>query len=137
MTDEKTIFHLKPSGCFVDGGPHGDAGLTGRKIIINTYGGWGPHDGGAFSGKDPIQFDRSGAYIARQAAKNIVCACGFVCRCIVQVSYAIGLPEPFSVSIDTDLWYRKDTRQWDIENSKGEIWLQARDDHCRPKAEER
>ncbi|KAK8611909.1 hypothetical protein V6N13_131947 [Hibiscus sabdariffa] len=98
--DEKTIFHLNPSGRFVIGGPHGDAGLTGRKIIIDTYGGWGAHGGGAFSGKDPTKVDRSGAYIVRQAAKSIV-ANGLARRCIVQVSYAIGVPEPLSVFVDS------------------------------------
>ncbi|KAI4335064.1 hypothetical protein L6164_013746 [Bauhinia variegata] len=98
--DEKTIFHLNPSGRFVIGGPHGDAGLTGRKIIIDTYGGWGAHGGGAFSGKDPTKVDRSGAYIVRQAAKSIV-ANGLARRCIVQVSYAIGVPEPLSVFVET------------------------------------
>ncbi|MCP8971392.1 methionine adenosyltransferase, partial [Ectobacillus sp. SYSU M60031] len=98
--DEKTIFHLNPSGRFVIGGPHGDAGLTGRKIIIDTYGGWGAHGGGAVSGKDPTKVDRSGAYIARQAAKSIV-ASGLARRCIVQVSYAIGVPEPLSVFVDS------------------------------------
>lgn len=98
--DEKTIFHLNPSGQFVIGGPHGDAGLTGRKIIIDTYGGWGAHGGGAFSGKDPTKVDRSGAYIARQAAKSIV-ASGLARRCIVQISYAISVPEPLSVFVDT------------------------------------
>ncbi|KAF6261472.1 S-adenosylmethionine synthase [Scenedesmus sp. NREL 46B-D3] len=85
--DEQTIFHLNPSGRFVIGGPHGDAGLTGRKIIIDTYGGWGAHGGGAFSGKDPTKVDRSGAYIARQAAKSVVAA-GFARRCLVQVGWA-------------------------------------------------
>ncbi|CDY46742.1 BnaA03g16860D [Brassica napus] len=98
--DENTIFHLNPSGRFVIGGPHGDAGLTGRKIIIDTYGGWGAHGGGAFSGKDPTKVDRSGAYIVRQAAKSVVAA-GLARRCIVQVSYAIGVPEPLSVFVDT------------------------------------
>ncbi|KAE8717247.1 S-adenosylmethionine synthase 2 [Hibiscus syriacus] len=98
--DEKTIFHLNPSGRFVIGGPHGDAGLTGRKIIIDTYGGWGAHGGGAFSGKDPTKVDRSGAYIVRQAAKSVV-ASGLARRCIVQVSYAIGVPEPLSVFVDS------------------------------------
>ncbi|KAG9141496.1 hypothetical protein Leryth_001934 [Lithospermum erythrorhizon] len=98
--DDNTIFHLNPSGRFVIGGPHGDAGLTGRKIIIDTYGGWGAHGGGAFSGKDPSKVDRSGAYIARQAAKSVV-ASGLARRCIVQVSYAIGVPEPLSVFVDT------------------------------------
>jgi S-adenosylmethionine synthetase len=98
--DDKTIFHLNPSGRFVIGGPHGDAGLTGRKIIIDTYGGWGAHGGGAFSGKDPTKVDRSGAYIVRQAAKSIV-ASGLARRAIVQVSYAIGVAEPLSVYVDT------------------------------------
>ncbi|RXH80776.1 hypothetical protein DVH24_004690 [Malus domestica] len=98
--DDKIIYHLNPSGRFVIGGPHGDAGLTGRKIIIDTYGGWGAHGGGAFSGKDPTKVDRSGAYIVRQAAKSVV-ASGLARRCIVQVSYAIGVPEPLSVFVDT------------------------------------
>ncbi|KAF2582905.1 hypothetical protein F2Q68_00002477 [Brassica cretica] len=98
--DDKTIFHLNPSGRFVIGGPHGDAGLTGRKIIIDTYGGWGAHGGGAFSGKDPTKVDRSGAYIVRQAAKSVV-ANGMARRALVQVSYAIGVPEPLSVFVDT------------------------------------
>jgi len=98
--DDNTIYHFNPSGRFTIGGPHGDAGLTGRKIIIDTYGGWGAHGGGAFSGKDPTKVDRSGAYIARQAAKSIVAA-KLARRCIVQVSYAIGVPEPLSVHVDT------------------------------------
>ncbi|KAF5837245.1 S-adenosylmethionine synthase [Dunaliella salina] len=98
--DDKTIFHLNPSGRFVIGGPHGDAGLTGRKIIIDTYGGWGAHGGGAFSGKDPTKVDRSGAYICRQAAKSIVAA-GLARRALVQVSYSIGVAEPLSVHVDT------------------------------------
>eukprot|EP00892_Ulva_mutabilis_P005648 jgi/Ulvmu1/3455/UM016_0075.1 len=98
--DDKTIFHLNPSGRFCIGGPHGDAGLTGRKIIIDTYGGWGAHGGGAFSGKDPTKVDRSGAYITRQAAKSIVAA-GLARRALVQVSYSIGVPEPLSVFVDT------------------------------------
>ncbi|KAL3139177.1 hypothetical protein ABBQ32_005955 [Trebouxia sp. C0010 RCD-2024] len=98
--DDKTIFHLNPSGRFVIGGPHGDAGLTGRKIIIDTYGGWGAHGGGAFSGKDPTKVDRSGAYIARQAAKSVV-ASGLSKRCLVQISYAIGVAQPLSVHVDT------------------------------------
>jgi S-adenosylmethionine synthetase len=98
--DDKTIFHLNPSGRFVIGGPHGDAGLTGRKIIIDTYGGWGAHGGGAFSGKDPTKVDRSAAYIARQAAKSVVAA-KLARRCLVQISYAIGVAEPLSVFVDT------------------------------------
>lgn len=98
--DEKTIYHFNPSGRFVIGGPHGDAGLTGRKIIIDTYGGWGAHGGGAFSGKDPTKVDRSGAYIVRQAAKSVVAA-GLARRCLVQVSYAIGVADPLSVFVDS------------------------------------
>merc|ERR1719390_338327 len=98
--DDNTIFHLNPSGRFCIGGPHGDAGLTGRKIIIDTYGGWGAHGGGAFSGKDPTKVDRSAAYLARQVAKSVVAA-GLAARCIFQVSYAIGVPEPLSVFVDT------------------------------------
>jgi len=98
--DDKTIYHLNPSGRFVIGGPQGDAGLTGRKIIIDSYGGWGAHGGGAFSGKDPSKVDRSGAYAARWIAKSLVAA-GLAKRVLVQVSYAIGVPEPLSVFVDT------------------------------------
>lgn len=98
--DEKTIYHLNPSGRFVIGGPHGDAGLTGRKIIIDTYGGWGAHGGGAFSGKDTTKVDRSAAYAARWVAKSIVAA-GLAHRCLVQLSYAIGVSYPLSVFVDT------------------------------------
>merc|ERR1711907_784345 len=98
--DDKTIYHLNPSGRFVIGGPHGDAGLTGRKIIIDTYGGWGAHGGGAFSGKDPTKVDRSAAYASRWVAKSLVAA-GLCKRCLVQLSYAIGVAHPLSVNIDT------------------------------------
>lgn len=98
--DDKTIYHLNPSGRFVIGGPQGDAGLTGRKIIIDSYGGWGAHGGGAFSGKDPSKVDRSAAYAARWIAKSVVAA-GLAARCLVQISYAIGVAEPLSVFIDT------------------------------------
>lgn len=98
--DEKTIYHLNPSGRFVIGGPEGDAGLTGRKIIIDTYGGWGAHGGGAFSGKDPTKVDRSAAYAGRWVAKSVVAA-GLADRCLVQVSYGIGIAEPLSVFVDT------------------------------------
>jgi len=98
--DDKTIYHLNPSGRFVIGGPQGDAGLTGRKIIIDTYGGWGAHGGGAFSGKDPSKVDRSAAYAARWIAKSLVHA--KLCRrALVQISYAIGVAEPLSVYVDT------------------------------------
>lgn len=98
--DDKTIFHLNPSGRFVIGGPHGDAGLTGRKIIIDTYGGWGAHGGGAFSGKDYTKVDRSAAYAARWIAKSLVAA-KLARRCIVQLSYAIGVAKPLSIFVDT------------------------------------
>ncbi|KAG8371284.1 hypothetical protein BUALT_Bualt13G0071500 [Buddleja alternifolia] len=98
--DDETIMHLNPTERFVIGGPHEDAGLTGGKIIVDTYGGWGGHGGGAFSGKDPTKVHRSGAYIARQAAKSVV-GSGLARRCTVQISYAIGIPEPLSVFVDT------------------------------------
>jgi S-adenosylmethionine synthetase len=94
-------YHINPTGRFVVGGPHGDCGLTGRKIIVDTYGGWGRHGGGAFSGKDPTKVDRSAAYMARYIAKNIV-ASGLADRCEVQLAYAIGVSEPVSVCVDTD-----------------------------------
>jgi len=97
--DDNTIYHLNPSGSFVVGGPEGDGGLTGRKIIIDTYGGWGAHGGGAFSGKDPSKVDRSAAYYSRWIAKSLVAA-GLCKRCLVQLSYAIGVPEPLSVYVD-------------------------------------
>ena len=100
MRDDNTIYHLNPSGAFVVGGPMGDAGLTGRKIIIDTYGGWGAHGGGAFSGKDPTKVDRSAAYAARWVAKSLVKA-GLCRRCLVQVSYAIGVAEPLSIHVDS------------------------------------
>lgn len=98
--DANTIYHLNPSGRFVIGGPHGDAGLTGRKIIIDTYGGWGAHGGGAFSGKDSTKVDRSAAYAARWAAKSLV-ANGFCKRCLVQVSYSIGVATPLSLFVNS------------------------------------
>ncbi len=97
---EKCIIHVNPTGRFVIGGPHGDAGLTGRKIIVDTYGGMGRHGGGAFSGKDPTKVDRSAAYAARWAAKNVVAA-GLADRCEIQLAYAIGVAEPVSVRVDT------------------------------------
>jgi len=98
--DDKTIYHLNPSGRFVIGGPHGDAGLTGRKIIIDTYGGWGAHGGGAFSGKDTTKVDRSAAYAARWVAKSLV-SNGLCKRALVQLSYAIGVPYPLSIYVDS------------------------------------
>lgn len=94
-------YHINPTGKFVVGGPHGDCGLTGRKIIVDTYGGWGRHGGGAFSGKDPTKVDRSAAYMARYVAKNIVAA-GLAERCEVQLAYAIGVSDPVSVHVDTE-----------------------------------
>lgn len=98
--DDRTVYHLQPSGSFLVGGPQGDAGLTGRKIIVDTYGGWGAHGGGAFSGKDWSKVDRSGAYAARWIAKSLVQS-GLASRCLIQISYAIGVAEPLSLFIDT------------------------------------
>jgi len=100
LLDEHTKYHINPTGRFVIGGPMGDTGLTGRKIIVDTYGGAGRHGGGAFSGKDPTKVDRSAAYVARYIAKNIVAA-GLADRCEVQLAYAIGVAEPVSVLVDT------------------------------------
>ncbi|OAQ97222.1 hypothetical protein LLEC1_07636 [Akanthomyces lecanii] len=98
--DDKTIYHIQPSGLFIIGGPQGDAGLTGRKIIVDTYGGWGAHGGGAFSGKDFSKVDRSAAYVGRWIAKSLVNA-GLARRALVQLSYAIGVAEPLSIYVDT------------------------------------
>ena len=100
LMDDDTKYHINPTGRFVTGGPHGDSGLTGRKIIVDTYGGYAPHGGGAFSGKDPTKVDRSAAYMARYIAKNIVSA-GLADKCEVQLAYAIGVAEPVSVYVDT------------------------------------
>jgi len=100
MVDSSTKYHINPTGRFVIGGPHGDTGLTGRKIIVDTYGGMGRHGGGAFSGKDPTKVDRSACYMARYIAKNLV-ASGLASRCEVQLAYAIGVAEPVSVMVDT------------------------------------
>ncbi|MEM6488261.1 MAG: methionine adenosyltransferase [Pseudomonadota bacterium] len=97
--DDKTIWHVNPTGRFVIGGPDGDAGLTGRKIIVDTYGGAAPHGGGAFSGKDPTKVDRSAAYAARYVAKNVVAA-GLADRCTIQLAYAIGVAEPLAIYVD-------------------------------------
>jgi len=98
--DEKTVYHIQPSGRFVIGGPQGDAGVTGRKIIVDTYGGWGAHGGGAFSGKDYSKVDRSAAYAARWVAKSLVSA-GLCRRALVQLSYAIGVAEPLSIFVES------------------------------------
>ncbi|MDZ7361046.1 MAG: methionine adenosyltransferase [candidate division KSB1 bacterium] len=100
IDDRKIVYHINPTGRFVIGGPQGDSGLTGRKIIVDTYGGMGRHGGGAFSGKDPTKVDRSGAYAMRHIAKNIVAA-KLAERCEVQVAYAIGVAEPVSISVET------------------------------------
>ena len=100
MLDRNTKYHINPTGRFVIGGPHGDTGLTGRKIIVDTYGGWGRHGGGAFSGKDSTKVDRSAAYMGRYVAKNIVAA-GLADQCEVQLAYAIGVADPVSIRVDT------------------------------------
>eukprot|EP00971_Amphidinium_carterae_P194124 3851903-Amphidinium_carterae.1 len=97
---DHTHLYINPSGKFIIGGPQGDAGLTGRKIIIDTYGGWGAHGGGAFSGKDPTKVDRSAAYYCRQMAKSVVKS-GLAARCLVQLSYAIGVAKPLSLFVET------------------------------------
>lgn len=101
LLSDKTKYHINPTGNFVVGGPHGDTGLTGRKIIVDTYGGWGRHGGGAFSGKDPTKVDRSAAYMARHVAKNIVAA-GLATECEVQLAYAIGVVDPVSIRVSTN-----------------------------------
>jgi len=101
IAHDNVTYHINPTGNFVVGGPHGDAGLTGRKIIVDTYGGRGRHGGGAFSGKDPTKVDRSAAYMARHVAKNVVAA-GLADRCEIQLAYAIGVSEPVSVHVDTE-----------------------------------
>ena len=101
LIDGEITYHINPTGRFVVGGPHGDTGLTGRKIIVDTYGGWARHGGGAFSGKDPTKVDRSAAYMARHVAKNLVAA-GLADACEVQLAYAIGIADPVSVLVDTE-----------------------------------
>jgi S-adenosylmethionine synthetase len=100
LDDDAICCHINPTGCFLEGGPHGDCGLTGRKIIVDTYGGRGRHGGGAFSGKDPTKVDRSAAYMARYIAKNVVAA-GLARQCEVQLSYAIGHPDPLNIWVNT------------------------------------
>lgn len=100
MIDSNTKIYINPTVRFVVGGPHGDSGLTGRKIIVDTYGGYGKHGGGAFSGKDPTKADRSAAYVARYVAKNLVAA-GVADKCEIQLSYAIGIAQPMSIHVET------------------------------------
>jgi S-adenosylmethionine synthetase len=116
---DRCTFHINPTGRFVIGGPHGDAGLTGRKIIVDTYGGMGRHGGGAFSGKDPTKVDRSAAYAARWAAKHVVAA-GLAGRCEIQLAYAIGVAKPVSVRIDTFGTNQVDEEA--IERALGEVF---------------
>jgi len=119
LLDDKTIYHINPTGRFVVGGPHGDTGLTGRKIICDTYGGRGNHGGGAFSGKDPSKADRSASYAARHIAKNIVAA-GLATKCEVQISYAIGVANPISLYVCTEGTSTIDERK--IEKLVQENW---------------
>ena len=115
LFDDALVLHVNPTGKFVIGGPHGDTGLTGRKIIVDTYGGWGAHGGGAFSGKDCSKVDRSAAYAARHVAKNIVAA-GVAGQALVQIAYAIGVAEPVSVSVNTYGTARVDLNDGQISN---------------------
>jgi S-adenosylmethionine synthetase len=110
LLEQKGFVYVNPTGKFVIGGPMGDAGVTGRKIIVDTYGGAAPHGGGAFSGKDPTKVDRSAAYAARYVAKNIVAA-GLADRCLIQVAYAIGVARPFSILVDCFDTHRIDPTQ--------------------------
>ena len=127
LFDEEVILHVNPTGKFVIGGPHGDTGLTGRKIIVDTYGGKGAHGGGAFSGKDPSKVDRSAAYAARHIAKNLVAA-GVTDEVLVQVAYAIGVAKPVSLFIDTYGKSRVEKSDSEIAAIVGEIF------DMRPKA---
>jgi S-adenosylmethionine synthetase len=131
MVDAGTKYHINPTGRFVIGGPHGDTGLTGRKIIVDTYGGMGRHGGGAFSGKDPTKVDRSACYMARYIAKNIVAA-GLADRCEVQLAYAIGVAEPVSVMVDTfGTGTVEDARLTDLIRANFQLTPKAIIDHLR------
>src|SRR6201991_1391190 len=117
--NDKTVWHINPTGSFVIGGPDGDCGLTGRKIIVDTYGGAAPHGGGAFSGKDSTKVDRSAAYAARYLAKNVV-ASGVADRCLIQVAYAIGVADPMSLYVDTQGTGKVDERK--LEKVLGDVF---------------
>ena len=121
MFNDNITYHINPTGQFVIGGPHGDAGLTGRKIIVDTYGGKGAHGGGAFSGKDPSKVDRSAAYAARHIAKNLVAA-GVAPEILVQVSYAIGVAKPTSIYVDTYATKNVDLTNGEISRKVAEIF---------------
>ena len=114
MLYEGTRYVINPSGSFIVGGPHSDAGVTGRKIIADTYGGWGGHGGGAFSGKDPTKVDRSGAYAARWIAKSLV-SNKYCDRCVVQIGYGIGLSHPINIFVDSHRTVRKGLTDKDLE----------------------
>ena len=122
--DDRTVYHIQPSGLFIIGGPQGDAGLTGRKIIVDTYGGWGAHGGGAFSGKDYSKVDRSAAYLARWIAKSLVKA-GLARRALVQLSYAIGVAEPH-FPLRRNIWHLQQIEQRTGRNNPQELRPQAR-----------
>ena len=144
LLDERVVYHIQPTGRFVIGGPQGDAGLTGRKIIVDTYGGWGAHGGGAFSGKDWSKVDRSAAYTARWIAKSLVAA-GLARRCLVQLSYAIGVAEPLSIYVDTYGTGKKSDadlvdvirKNWDLRpgviGSSRSNWPSRIRSHCSPR----
>jgi len=121
LFNDDITYHINPTGKFVIGGPHGDAGLTGRKIIVDTYGGKGAHGGGAFSGKDPSKVDRSAAYAARHIAKNLVAA-GVAPEILVQVSYAIGVAKPTSIYVDTYGFKNVDLTNGEISKRVAEIF---------------
>ncbi|MEZ6052745.1 MAG: methionine adenosyltransferase [Planctomycetaceae bacterium] len=133
LLSRDTQYHINPTGRFVVGGPHGDCGLTGRKIIVDTYGGWGRHGGGAFSGKDSTKVDRSAAYMARYIAKNIVAA-GLATDCEIQLAYAIGVADPVSVCVDTR--GTADVSEEKIAEAVREIFLPAAGHHRAPQVEE-
>ena len=121
MFDGKITYHINPTGKFVIGGPHGDTGLTGRKIIVDTYGGKGAHGGGAFSGKDPSKVDRSAAYAARHIAKNLIAA-GVADEVLVQVSYAIGVAKPMGIFVDTYGTSKVKMKDFEIAKKIGDLF---------------